>query len=754
MNLPPLSPEAENILAGAALEAMQLGHRFIGVEHLFLGIAAEMSAELATSFSNNDADLDMFLDALKKRIGNSDPTSADELVQTPRLRRVLKLSGTITLASKSTTMQPSHLLEAIFREGRSVPVRLLRSLDLNVAGIQETITVQTRKEVAPMTLLERFGRDLTALARDGQLSPVIAREEEMDFLSQVLLRKQKNNPVLVGEAGVGKTAVVEGFAQRLVSEGCPEPFQGRRIIELSLGSLVAGTKFRGQFEERLLGIVQEVTDHPEVIIFLDELHTLVGAGATGEGETMDASNIIKPALARGEIRCIGATTIDEYRRHIEKDPALERRFEKVLVDEPSPEDALKILERVRETLETHHKVEILPEALEAAVALTMQHILDRRLPDKALDAVDQACAGKRLQRYARLAEGKPDVPVKVGAQDVATTVSQWTGIPLERVSGEAAKSLLSLEQQLLERVHGQEEAVRAVSRIVLTAKAGLADSNRPMGVFFFTGPTGVGKTHLAKSLTEVLFDDPKRLVRVDMSEFTEAHSISKLTGAPPGYVGHENEGSLISALRTHPHCIVLFDEVEKAHPQVFDIFLQIFDEGKLTGSHGKVADFTQSVVILTSNIDTTPVKKGALGFSLGDEEEEKPKDQPDPRDALRKTLRPELINRLDEVVVFNPLGREALCAIVNHYVTDIADRLEGRKVQLELDQEVYDHLLDLGDVPQYGARELRRVVDREVRQPLAQEILRHGDEIRVIRVQRGEDGLKFVASKSHGITAT
>ncbi len=739
MNLPRLSPRGEAALSAATRASLTRGHHYLGVEHLFLGLAEENASDVAKAFTAAKLDLVQFLDALEERLRSDGAASASEedIVLTPRSRRVLDLASRFAARSEGGLVEPEHMLEAILREGRGVPVRLMRALDVDVARLEEALRDDTEDEAAtPTPLLEQFGRDLGQLARRGRLSPVIGREDELDLLAQVLLRRGKSNPVLVGEAGVGKTAVVEGFAQRLCSDACPEPLRGKRVVELSIGSLVAGTKYRGEFEERILGIAKEVAAHPDVILFLDEIHTLVGAGATGGGESLDASNILKPALARGELRCIGATTIEEYRRHIEKDPALERRFEKVHICEPSPAQAIEILDRLRPTLEAHHQVEVLPEAIAAAVELTVRHVMDRNLPDKALDAVDQACARKRLQRYADQAEGKSDAgrPIRIEARDVASTVSQWTGIPLERISGEAARSLLSIEDELKRRVLGQDEAVRAVARTVLTAKAGLSEPNRPLGVFFFAGPTGVGKTHLAKSLAEVLFGDASRLVRIDMSEYMEPHSISKLIGAPPGYVGHEDEGTLISALRTHPHCIVLFDVVAMAHPRVFDLFLQVFDEGRLMGAQGRSADFTQAVVILTSNIDPRPPQRESLGFG-GDPGAAAPEPEAsDPRTALLAHLRPELVNRIDAIVAFERLGPVSLRLIVDQYVAGIEQLLAPRGWRLELEDSVYEHLIEKGFSPEFGARELRRVVDLEVRQPLARELLERGDGPGVLRL--------------------
>ena len=738
MKLPRLSRAAERLITAAADESTRLEHHYLGVEHLVLGLSRDPDSPLAKTFAAQSLDLAEYRDLIEKRTVRIDHRPwGNDLIFTPRCRHVILLASRIASKGGATEVEPPHILEAIFREGQSVPIRLMRALDIDPIDLRDALLDREDPEPSDESdtpLLDRFGRDLTAMARLGRLSPVIGRERELDLLAQVLLRKNKNNPVLVGEAGVGKTAVVEGLARRLASPTCPEPLRGSRVVELSVGSLVAGTKFRGEFEERLLGLAKESEQHPNVILFLDEIHTLVGAGA-GSGDSLDASNIFKPALARGDLRCIGATTVEEYRRHIEKDPALDRRFEKILVEEPTPRQALEILEGVAESLEDHHGVRIAPEALQAAVDLTVKHVLDRQLPDKALDAVDQSCARRRLQQFAHPADKREPTPT-IGADDITVTVAQWTGIPLRKLTEEATLNLLNLESDLRARVIGQDHAVKVVGRAILTAKAGLNAPNRPLGVFLFLGPTGVGKTELAKSLAHVLFGDEKRLVRFDMSEFTEPHSISKLIGAPPGYIGHEREGQLISALRTHPHSIVLFDEVEKAHPQIFDLFLQIFDDGRLSGAHGKTADFSQAVVILTSNIDPSPDTRAAVGF--GKQTEAPPSD---PRKGLSQFFRPELVNRIDEVVQFHRLDRASLRRIIDRYIHALEQLLASRRVTLQLEEPVYDHLIELGESAEYGARELRRVVDHSLRQPLAEELLRRagdaGGTIKV-RVHKGQ----------------
>jgi len=752
VNLPRLSSRSEQVLALATQSSVDWGQSYLGVEHLFVGLAKNDEGNLAMAFAEVEVNFMEYMEVLESAIRQGGASGlSGSMAPTPRCRSVIDLAARIATRHRSGVVEPEHLLEAILNEGRSIPMRLMRTRDIDVAALQENLHTEPEPKPSPTPLLEEFGRDLTEMAASGQTSALIGRAGELDLLAQVLLRKNKNNPVLVGEAGVGKTAVVEGFALRLTQPECPEPLRGRRIVELAMGSLVAGTKYRGQFEERLLGILAELKAHPEVILFLDELHTLVGAGAAGGGDSLDAANILKPALARGELSCVGATTIEEYRRHVEGDPALDRRFEKVMVEEPTTAEALEIVTKVSPSLENHHQVTILAEAVEAAVQLTVRHVFDRRLPDKALDAVDQSCARKRLERYT--GDAAVDSALEVTAADVATTVSQWTGIPLERMSGEAARNLFNVESELQAKVIGQEAAVRAVARTVLTAKAGLSDPNRPLGVFFFAGPTGVGKTFLAKCLTEQLFGDTRRLLRFDMSEYMEPHSVAKLIGAPPGYVGHEREGLLISAMRTHPHCVLLFDEVEKAHPKVADIFLQIFDEGRLTGTNGRRADFTQAIVIVTSNIDIEPKEAPKMGFGG-----QPTAPQIDPRDVLLNHMRPELVNRIDTVVPFTRLSVTALRSIIDHHVAEIEALVANRQVSLSLDDDVYDELVAAGNCETYGARELHRLVDQHIRFPLAEEIIRQenssgGGQGKTIAVKLVEGRIVVAAQEDEGLMA-
>ena len=745
MSMPRLSTAAERVMAAAAEESGRLGHGHLGVEHIFLAVSDETGTRISEALSAQGCEFDPFAEKLRAQIGEPGTEEREGLpAYTRRTAEVLHLAGKIAERQGEALVQPWHILDAILSEGRSVPVRLLRTGGIDVVELQYALSAPVKAPADASTpLLSRFGRDLTELARSGRLSPLIGRNEELEQIEQVLLRRNKNNPVLVGEAGVGKSAVVEGLAQRLTEPECAEPFRGRRIVELSVGSLVAGTKYRGEFEDRLLGIIAELTAHPEIILFVDEIHTLVGAGASG-GDSLDASNIIKPALARGEICCIGATTIDEYRRYVEKDPALDRRFQKVQVDEPTPRDTVEILTQLRPLLEVHHKVRIAPEAVEAAVDLTVRHVADRQLPDKALDALDQTCARERL---AALGSGN-ESGASIGEQHVIRTVSQWTGIPLERATPEAAADLLGLHEELAEHVIGQDHATRAVAEAVVTARVGLAREKRPLGVFLFLGPTGVGKTELAKSLAGVLFGDRSRLVRFDMSEFGEPHSIARLIGAPPGYVGYEREGLLISALRTRPHCVVLFDEIEKAHPKVFDLFLQIFDDGRLSGAHGRTADFSQALILMTSNLSPVPPApdRPTLGFVRNDRPVAAPAAEPNAhelRNALTGFLRPELVNRIDEILLFHALGPADLRRIVDRFVAEIEEALASRRFALRLEEEVYDYLLAIGQTEQFGARELRRVVDKQIRQPLARAILARESDPGEIRVSVADGRLIF-----------
>jgi ATP-dependent Clp protease ATP-binding subunit ClpC len=732
----PLSPSAQALMTKAAEESTRLGHRFLGVEHLFAALSTNGDMSLRQAFAKYEIGLDDFLsklfeggDALEHAPWGS------EVLVTPRCQEVLYLATRIATRARKSQVTDEHILQSIFEEGRSVPMRLLRSRKVPIPELYEAILPRSAEPPTELPLLERFGRNLTALAREGALMPVIGREREIGLVIEVLLRKRKNSPVLVGEAGVGKTAVVEGLAQAMLREDARHPLKNCRIVELSTAALVAGTKYRGEFEERMLGVLKEASGDPRVILFLDEIHTLVGAGVAA-GDSVGASEIIKPALARGELRCIGATTIAEYRRHIERDAALERRFEPVLVEEPTVGEARSIIGGLTPSLAAHHGVTIAPRALEAALDLTVRYVPGRRLPDKAIDALDQSCARARLKALSGRGGSKPEVDVEA----VACTVSQWTGIPLERLSGEDTEHLLRLEDDLNRSVFGQNHACRAVARSIMTSKAGLADPDRPTGVFLFMGPTGVGKTELTRSLARLLFGDEKRLVRIDMSEYMEPHSVAKLIGAPPGYVGHEQEGLLVSAVRTHPDCVVLFDEIEKAHPQVFDLFLQIFDDGRLTDAHGKRADFRHAVIVLTSNLQFREAELPTpLGFKSTPPAPQAPIDL---RLALSHYFRPEFVNRIDEIVLFQPLGPDTLRLIIDRHIADLTKLAPGHP-RIDLAEVVYEFLMAQGSSDHFGAREMRRAIDRHLRQPLAEELLRHREGAEVVRVGLAGGRLSF-----------
>ena len=693
-----------------------------------------------------------------------------------------------------------HLLIAVALEGRGDAPAILREYGVDKEQVYNALKVirgghrvTDQQAESRYRSLERYSIDLTALARDGKLDPIIGRDAEVKRVMQTLTRRTKNNPAIIGDAGVGKTAIAEGLAQRIVSGDVPEALKGRRLLALDMGSMVAGSKFRGEFEERLKSVVDEVKQaHGEVILFIDEIHTVVGAGAA-EG-ALDAGNLLKPALARGELQCIGATTIDEYRKHIEKDGALERRFQPILIEEPDVDTAIEMLRGLCPRYEAHHKVKIEESALTAAVKLSHRYITERNLPDKAVDLIDEAASklridaeslpkeikeqGDRIRQlqnqeeaasqradYERAAELRSErmrlddeynsdregwlqdhkIDMVVDEEDIARLIAQWTGIPVSRMLEEETERLLRMEERLHERVIGQDTAVQVVSEAIRRSRAGLKDPKRPIGSFIFLGPTGVGKTELARALSQFLFDHEEDMVRIDMSEYMEKHTVSRLVGAPPGYVGYDESGQLTEAVRRHPFRVVLFDEIEKAHPDVFNILLQILEDGRLTDGHGRVVDFRNTLVIMTSNLGTGEVGRHGMGFHRdGDPSTDTERRRAAIEEALKKAFRPELLNRIDEVVIFEPLSREQIKRIVDLLLAEVQRRLEERGIRIEVSDGAREWLSREGFDPVFGARPLRLAVQRYVENPLSRRILAGdftgGD---VIRVDATSEGLAF-----------
>ena len=735
--------------------AGELGHTYVGTEHLLLGLLREGSGVAAVALAARGITAAAYGEKIisAQGCGSRSVLTAEDF--TPRAAAVLEAALTDAALTGQRLAGTEHLLAAILRDDTSVAVRLLTQLggrpadllgDLTRAGAPFPVTAA---KSARTPTLERFGRDLTALAREGRLDPVIGRDEEIARVIQILCRRTKNNPCLIGEPGVGKTAVVEGLAQRMATGEVPSTLRNKRLLTLDLTGMVAGTKYRGDFEERLKNAVAEVGRAGDVLLFIDELHNLIGAGAA-EG-AVDAANILKPVLARGELQLVGATTIDEYRHHIEKDAALERRFQPVTVAEPTARQTLAVLEGLRDQYEQHHRVHIGEEAMTAAVDLAVRYIPDRYLPDKAIDLMDEAASRVRLH-YAQsdeasaLAAAKQEAvqqqewekafqlqeqerslhatsaPPTVTAEDVAAVVAGWTGIPVSRVSAEERRCLQDLEQTLHRRVVGQEEAVSAVARAVRRGRVGLRDPARPGGSFLFLGPTGVGKTELCKALAEALFGDEKAMIRLDMSEYMEKHAVSRLVGSPPGYVGHEEGGQLTEAVRRRPYSVVLLDEIEKAHPDLFNLLLQVLEEGELTDSRGRRVDFRNTILIMTSNVGSRRmVGQGQMGFA------------PTAWDAaahrtaamaeLRQLFRPEFLNRVDEIVLFHPLGKEQIEAIAQRMVDRLCKRLQSFGYQVDPDPQLAQKIAEAGFDPTYGARPLRRKMQTLLEDPLAEKLL-------------------------------
>jgi ATP-dependent Clp protease ATP-binding subunit ClpC len=785
----PFTERARRSIVLAQEEAQRLGNNYIGTEHILLGIISEgesLAAKVLETLGVNLAKVRQEVEAI---VGRGGQTVQQEMVFTPRAKRVIELAFEEARQLNHNYIGTEHLLLGLIREGEGVAARVLTNLGVDPAKVRVQTTSLLGAEGQPVApkgksktpTLDAYGRDLTTLARDNKLDPVIGRANEIERVIQILARRTKNNPALIGEPGVGKTAIAEGLAQRVIKGEVPEPLRERRVITLDLAGLVAGTKYRGEFEERMKRVMDEIrAASGEIILFIDELHTLVGAGAA-EG-AIDASNIIKPALARGELQCIGATTLNEFRKHIEKDSALERRFQPVMVGEPSIDETIEILRGLRDRYEAHHKVTITDEALAAAAKLSDRYISDRFLPDKAVDLVDEASSRVRLQatlpppeireidnqirkvkvekeavvksqefekaaairdREEKLrlekqrleqewAEKKAsaDKTIKVTEEDIAYIVSSWTRIPVAKLAQAETAKLLTMKDQLHKRVIGQDESVEVVTRAIRRSRAGLKNPKRPIGSFIFLGPTGVGKTEVARSLAEYLFDDSESMIRIDMSEYMEKYAVSRLVGAPPGYVGYEEGGQLTEAVRRRPYCVVLLDEIEKAHPDVFNLLLQVLEDGRLTDSQGRVVDFKNSVIIMTSNVGASGMQTTTdIGFrsqKTGGEQDqvayEKMKNKV--LEEVKHTFRPEFLNRVDEIVVFHQLNREQIEQIVSLELEKVVREIKAQEMHLEVVEEAKALLARKGWDPQFGARPLRRAIQREVEDELAEELLK------------------------------
>jgi len=786
-------------------EAARLHHDYIGTEHLLLGIVREGEGLAAAILTNLGLDLDVLRRTIESMVpASSGSVTIGEIPFTPRAKHVLELSVDEAKLLGHNYVGTEHLLLGLIREGDGIAARVLlefgadkkkvRDETLRLLGGSPRSHKATKHEAKTETpALDQFGRDLTELARQGKLDPVIGREVEIERVVQVLCRRKKNNPVLIGEPGVGKTAIVESLATKIVDNKVPEILRNMRVVALDLAAIVAGTKYRGQFEERLKSIINEIRDVHNIIVFIDELHTIVGAG--GAEGAIDASNMLKPALARGELQCIGATTLDEYRKYIEKDGALERRFQPIMVSPPTVEETIEIIRGLRDKYEAHHRVRITDEAVVAASRLSERYIKDRYLPDKAIDVVDEAGARARLSVTSvppdiRELEGKLDklivdkesfikkqdfenaarvrdrerelrarldeirknwkqaadgTDVKVDADDVAYIVSRMTGVPLIKLEEEESKKLLRMEDELRKRVVGQDEGLGAVSKAIRRGRAGLKDPRRPIGSFFFLGPTGVGKTELARALAEFLFGDENSMVRIDMSEYMEKFAVSRLMGAPPGYVGYEEGGQLTERVRRRPYSVVLLDEIEKAHPDVFNIMLQVLEDGQLTDSFGRAVDFKNCVIIMTSNVGTRTIKGGtSLGFQRDDAAETHEHMKDKVLAELKHTFNPEFLNRIDEIIVFRSLGLPEIEKIVDILLAEVEERVSGYGLSLAMTPEARQLLIEKGYDPSLGARPLRRTIQRLLEDPLAEEVLRGTFKAgSIIKVCRKKDVLTF-----------
>ena len=780
----------------AGEEASKLGCDYLGTEHLLLGIAHEKDSAGGKILNS----LGVTVEAMEPLLvgqGKSGFFSRRELYVAPRTKRVLEMAVEEANDLGNSFVGTEHLLLAILREGSGVAIQILEHFGVTQEKLQKAFDTYISEDgkgegSAELGEMSDFAIDLNEKAKQGKIDPVIGRQTEINRVIQILSRRNKNNPVLIGEPGVGKTAIAEGLSQRIVSHDVPEILKDCHVISLNMSSVVAGTKYRGEFEERLKKVIDEVKKHKDWILFVDELHTLVGAGST-EG-SMDAANIMKPALARGELRCIGATTLKEYKKYIEKDAALERRFQPVKVGEPTPEDTLKILEGLRDRYEAFHKAKITDEAMKAAVELSGRYITDRFQPDKAIDVIDEAAAKVRMeasstpdalrekeeklasllkekeaavasQDFEKAAQYRDDAKkvqseialmkkdwkgadhddLKVTEEDVAEVVAKWTGVPLQNLKKSDSERLLHLEEELHKRVIGQDEAVHAVATAIRRARAGMKDPKRPIGSFLFLGSTGVGKTELARALAQCMFGSEKNMIRFDMSEYMEKHEVSRLVGAPPGYVGYEEGGQLTDAVRKTPYSVILFDEVEKAHPDFFNILLQVLDDGRLTDGQGRTVDFTNAVIIMTSNLGSTLLKNQMkkLGFKAEDKGEKEETFEDVKKlmmDEVKHALRPEFINRIDEIIVFHPLSASDLSSIVNLMLAKVGEKLARFDVKLDASEEAKKLLIAHGTDVEYGARPLRRTIQKEVEDPISELILKDGLEKKKVLHMDAKDG--------------
>ena len=783
--------KAQNALNHALIAARSFGHSYVGSEHLLVGLASDSESVSARILAAKGATRAKIIDTITTAIGTGTPTDVTAADLTPRTKQIIEMSAYTSTRLGHSYIGTEHLLLSLLEETDCVALRVLEALGVSATDLKNSLLsyLDGVKPTAPVDKAARtqaradgalrdcptlasYGRNLTALAKEGKLDPIIGRDAETERVIQILARRQKNNPCLIGEPGVGKTAVVEGLAKRIADGSIPEMLRNKTIVTVDIPSMIAGAKYRGEFEERLKNVMAEVAKRPDIILFIDEIHTLVGAGAA-EG-ALDAANILKPALSRGEMQLIGATTIAEYRKNIEKDAALERRFQSVMVGEPSPEDAVRILRGLRDRYEAHHKLKISDDAIEAAVSLSARYINDRYLPDKAIDLVDEAASRLRISRYtsppdvkalearvdtlcrekeeaikaqdfeaaARLRdeeqalrdelrrettawqENRRDAALTVTREDIADIVTAWTGIPVRQMESEESKKLLHLDKILKEHIIGQPEAVDAVAKAVRRGRMGLKDPKRPLGSFLFLGPTGVGKTELCRALALVMFGDRNAIIRVDMSEYMEKHSVSRLIGSPPGYVGYDEGGQLTEKIRRKPYSVVLFDEVEKAHPDVLNILLQILDDGMLTDAQGRHVDFKNTVIILTSNIGASAIteKAKSLGFTAA-ATDEKAAMEANVMQALKSAFRPEFLNRLDEIIVFNRLTDADIRKIASLLLAELGERIRGIGVEIEFDPSLVAYVAEKGFDPVYGARPLRRAITSLVEDSFSEAML-------------------------------